>query len=410
MDTRDIQRLRQLASHQAELAASQKNLERVALWKRHNMCHGERPVIHIEVDTFAHQAIALLLQCADPFARELEWRLLHNCMGLEVFDDDRVVAPWFQLPYDIHFQLFGHKIRETVLRQEDGTELGHLFEHIITDLEEDFHKILQPSLFGVDKERSLKKQEQIQDIFGDLLPVKLVTNGLYAVPTQKVVHMMGVENMLFAIYDYPELFLRMMDRIAESYIQFFRHLEAEGVLLQNHSFEAVAQGSMAFFEEPKISGPVKTTDLWGFLDSQETVGMSPQMFRAFIFPCYEKIARHFGRLSYGCCEPVCAFWEDIKTLPNLKKVSVSPWCDEDYMADQLRGTGIIYHRKPSPNFLGLGTTLDEEAFRAHIDKTLLTARGCQLEITQRDVYTINNDISKVQRYVRIIRERIHELW
>lgn len=410
MERADIERLRSLAAHQAELAASDKNLERVALWKRHNMCQGERPVIHIEEWTFGHQAIEPQLQCRDSFARGLERTLLHNCIGLEVFDDDRVVPPYFQLAYDTHFALFGHRIRQDVLKQEDGTELGHRFEHIISDLEGDWDKILTPTEFGVDKEGTLKKQEKIWNIFGDLLPVRLVTDGLYAVPTQQVVHLMGLENMLYSIYDYPDLFREMMDRIADSYIRYFRHLEKEGVLIQNRGFEGVAQGSMAFWEGPDIIGPARTGDLWGFLDSQETVGMSPDMFHEFIFPCYSKIAQLFGRLSYGCCEPVDRFWEDIRTLPNLRKVSISPWCDEDFMAEQLRGTDIIYHRKPSPNYLGVGSSLDEDAFRAHIEKTLKTARGCHVEITQRDVYTINNDISKVQRYVQIIRECIDKCW
>ena len=410
MDRKDIERLRTLAAHQAELAASEKNLERVALWKRHNACRGERPVIHIEEWTFGHQAIEPQLRCEDPFARSLEQGLIHNCIGLEVFDDDRVVAPWFGIEYDQHFRLFGHQIRQEILRQEDGTELGHRFEHIISDLEADWDKILSPSEFGVDKASTMARKAQIDDIFGDILPTKLVSGCLYAVPTQQVVHMMGMENMLYSIYDYPELFLDMMDRIADSYIAYFRHLESEGVLVQNRSFEGVAQGSMAFWDGPEVVGPARTTDLWGFLDSQETVGMSPEMFRQFIFPCYKKIAEVFGRLSYGCCEPVHTFWDDIRTLPNLKKVSISPWCDEAFMAEQLRGTNIIYHRKPSPNYLGVGTRLDEEGFREHIRKTLQTAQGCHVEITQRDVYTVGNDLDKVRRYVQIIRECIDKYW
>lgn len=50
MEQKDRNRLRALAAHQLEIANSPKNLERVALWKRHNMCRGERPVIHIEAD------------------------------------------------------------------------------------------------------------------------------------------------------------------------------------------------------------------------------------------------------------------------------------------------------------------------------------------------------------------------
>ena len=410
MNRTDIERLRSLAAHQAELAASDKNLERVALWKKHNMCRGERPVIHIEEWTFGHQAIEPQLRCQDPFARSLERSLIHNCIGLETFDDDRVVAPWFGIEYDQYFRLFGHQIRQEVLKQEDGTELGHTYHHIISDLEADWTKTLRPTEYGVDKVSTMVRKERIDDIFGDILPTKLVSSSIYAVPTQQVFQMMGLDNMLYSIYDYPELFLEMMDRIADSYIRYFRYLENEGVLLQNRSFEGVAQGSMAFWEGPEVTGPAKTTDLWGFMDSQETVGMGPEMFHEFIFPCYWKIAQLFGRLSYGCCEPVHTFWEDIKTLPNLKKVSISPWCDEAFMAEQLRGTDIIYHRKPSPNYLGVGSQLDEDAFRAHIEKTLRTAQGCHVEITQRDVYTVGNDLNKVHRYVQIIRECIDRCW
>jgi len=70
----------------------------------------------------------------------------------------------------------------------------------------------------------------------------------------------------------------------------------------------------------------------------------------------------------------------------------------------------VYHRKPSPNYLGVGANLDETAFREHIRKTLRTAKGCTLEITQRDVYTINNDEAKAKRYVDVIREEIVNNW
>ncbi len=54
--------------------------------------------------------------------------------------------------------------------------------------------------------------------------------------------------------------------------------------------------------------------------------------------------------------------------------------------------------------------LDEEAVRKHIRTSLQAARGCKMEITQRDVYTIHNDIAKAKRYVDIIREEIENNW
>lgn len=80
------------------------------------------------------------------------------------------------------------------------------------------------------------------------------------------------------------------------------------------------------------------------------------------------------------------------------------------MGERLKGSSVIYHRKPSPNFLGVDPVLDEEAFRQHIRKSLKAARGCKMEITQRDVYTIHHNIPKARRYVEIIREEIETHW
>ena len=80
------------------------------------------------------------------------------------------------------------------------------------------------------------------------------------------------------------------------------------------------------------------------------------------------------------------------------------------MGAVLKGKKIIYHRKPSSEFLGVGSYLDEDAFRKDIRKTLKAAEGCTLEITQRDIYTIDNNESKAKRYVEIIREEIGTYW
>ena len=35
----------------------------------------------------------------------------------------------------------------------------------------------------------------------------------------------------------------------------------------------------------------------------------------------------------------------IDQLPNVRKISISPWCNEAYMGEQLAGSRIIYSRK-----------------------------------------------------------------
>lgn len=398
--------LRELARQQLEVAHSEKNQARVALWQRHNALHGERPVIHLELDTFEEEVIPPRLRCESEEGRALETELYRRFLNLTLFDDDWVVPDFFPVTVKTWFHPFGHKITRTFASNHS---VGHHFNYVISDLEDDWDKVGK-SDFGIDHAGTKQALSLAEDTFGDILPVRLTGSGLYVCLTQDIVHLMGMEVMCFSMYDYPELFCQMMDKLASDYLSFFDLLKQEGLMLPTTGFEHLGQGSRCFTSElpsANITGP---GDLWGFMDSQETVSISPKMFADFIFPAYKKVASTFGLLSYGCCEPVHPVWDCIGSLPNLRKASISPWCDEDFMAERLRGSHTIYHRKPSPNYLGVNPELDEEAFRAHIRKTLQTARGCHVEITQRDVYTIHHNEDKARRYVAIIREEIEKNW
>lgn len=408
--------LRELAKHQLELANREDNLEKKRLWYLHNALKGPRPMVHLEMWTFSQEILPQRLKCQGEFARQVETALYCNFLNQELFGDDRVTPDYFPLNYDCWFQLFDIPVHVDHTTNGQGQEsLGHHFVSVLTDLAEDYPK-LKPSSFGVDRETTEKKRNAINEAIGDILPVRMSMDCLYSVPTQMLVHIMSMEDMMLSMYDEPELFQEMMGRIADDTIAYYRFLEKERLILPTTSFESVGQGTWSFNEE--LPGweewekrPFTTKDVWGFMDSQETVGISPEMYEEFIFPCYQKISGQYGLLSYGCCEPTDPIWDRcISKLPNLRKVSISPWCKEEFMGERLAGSSVIYHRKPSPNFLGVDAELDEEALRAHIRKSLLAARGCKMEITQRDVYTIHHNEKKARRYVEIIRQEIEENW
>lgn len=412
----DKEILREVAKKQLELANREENKQKIKNWYLHNDLKGEKPMIHLEMWTFAQEIIPQRLRCQGEFARQVETNLYCNFLNQELFNDDRVTPDYYPLNYDTYFQLFDIEIKVNHTEGQDGQEsLGHQFQSIVEDLEDDYDK-LKPTRYGVDEALTMRKKQVIEEAIGDILPVKLQMDCLYSVPTQMLIHFMSMENMMFAMYDYPELFKEMMDRIANDTLAYYKMLEERRLILPTTSFESVGQGTWSFTNQ--LPGwdewekrPFTTKDVWGFMDSQETVGISPEMYEEFIFPCYKKIADSYGLLSYGCCEPTSPIWDRcISKLENLRKVSISPWCDEEFMGERLQGSKVIFHRKPSPNLLGVDKVLDEDALRKHIRKSLLAARGCKMEITQRDVYTIHNDIAKAKRYVNIIREEIENNW
>jgi len=404
---KDREILRARAAHQMELANAPIMQARIKDWQALNNFRMNRPMVFLEMDTFVHEVIPKRLTCEGETARGIEAQILRNTLQSELFDDDFVVPDHFPIGWHVGFELLGQESKREYAKAESGNNaLGHQFIHTINDLEEDWEK-LGHSTWHVDRAGTAEWQAFIEDILGDILPTKMKMHGLGSCPTQKLVHIMGMEAMFTNMMDYPELFLQLMQRIADETIAYYRFLQDEGLLMPTTHDNRLGQGTYCFTEELPAEAPqgdLQVNDVWGYMDSQETVGLSPALFGELVFPAYKAISSQFGLLSYGCCEPVSVFWEYISQFENLRKVSISPWCDQAMMAEALSKRKTIFHRKPSPNYLGVDVNLDEDAFRAHIMETVNHARDCTLEITQRDVYTIHNNEAKARRYVEIIRE------
>jgi hypothetical protein len=94
----------------------------------------------------------------------------------------------------------------------------------------------------------------------------------------------------------------------------------------------------------------------------------------------------------------------LKTLPRLRSVSISPWCDQAVMADALR-RDYVFSRKPSPTLVST-ERFDEDAIRADLRETLTLARDCELEIILKDVHHLCGQPMRLARWVELAREEI----
>ena len=408
METWEREYLRDLAKKQLEIANSEEMKQKEQLWYAHNDYKTTEPVVIIERWTFNKEFEHLWQpKCKTDAARNLEYYFHSNMVQYEYIHDDTVMPKdypigigWWLKPFDIDVKR-GQTIGET-----------HAFSmiHEINDLEEDFHK-LKKSPGGCNFENSVKHKEAVEDIIGDLMPVRLAFSpgGNIA---YNVYNIMGLETMMTSMYDYPELFHKMMRMLTDDYLELFDSIEKNGYIRPNNFNVGVAQGTYGFTNMLPVNKDSYTLgDTWGYLDSQETSEISPDMYYEFFFPYYKKISERFGRFNYGCCESVSAIWEkSVSKYENLSKVSISPWCDEEYIGDKLRGKNIIYHRKPFPNYLAIDKEFDEKGFAAHIEKTLKAAQGCFFELSYRDVYSLQGDIYRGRKAVRVIRDCIDKFW
>lgn len=408
ISARDREILRQRAQIQLNFANSPQNDAILKKWQAQAEGRREAPPVRLLFSNFRHEVITPRLQCEGGEARRLEAVLLETLVGRELFDDDTPVSPTFQMTWHTHVRPFG--IQPSVTRAGGPNAQGFHIDPVITDLASEADK-LRGGSFGVDREGTLRRREMLEDVLGDILPVRMVMGSLPGSITNPLVHLMGMEAYYIAMYDCPDIVHEVMEMATGVYESYYDFLEKERLLLPTNGLSPLAQESFAFTNELPDDKAALTTDCWGYLESQETTAVSADTFGEFVFPYQQRLVDRFGLLSYGCCERVDAIWPDyLSKWPKLRKLSVSPFNNEARIGEYLRGSRIVYYSKPRAEFVTCDGPLNDEAITAYFKGVCESASGCLFEIAQREVGTIYGDFERGRRYVRLAREAVDRYW
>jgi len=408
ISTRDRQILRRRAQIQLDYAKSPQNDIILKKWRAQAEGRREAPPVRLLFSNFPHEVITPRLQCAGEPARRIESQLLGTLVGRELFDDDTPISPTFDMGWHVHVQPFG--IAAKVTRAAGPNAQGFHIDPVISNLAAEIDK-LQGGSFRVDREGTTQRREFLQDILGDILPVRMVMGSLPGSITNPLVHLMGMEAYYMAIYDCPDAVHQAMEMATRVYEHYYEFLEAERLLLPTNGLSPLAQESFAFTNELPTGAVTRTTECWGFLESQETTAVSAGTFGEFVFPYQQRLVERFGLLSYGCCERVDAIWPDyLSKWSKLRKLSVSPFNDEARVGEYLRGTRVVYYSKPRAEFVTCDGPMNDEAITAYFKGVCEAASGCLFEIAQREVGTIFGDFERGRRYVRLAKEAADRYW
>lgn len=401
-------RLRTLARKQLEFAHCDKNTRILKQWEALEQGRRETPTVRLLFSNFMHEVVYNRMECQHSVARKIECQLLSTMVGRELFDDDTPIAPAFDVHWNTWCQPFGATpdITHVKAAGSNGYHINPITEDIAEDLD-----LFRGGYFGVDRVATETYATQVNELIGDILPVRMVMNSLSGALTNPLVHLIGLENYYLSMYDSPDELHEIMNMATTVYENYYEFLEKEKLLLPTVGISPINQESFAFNNELPAENVTHTNQCWGFLEAQEATAVSPETFGEFVFPYQDKLAKHFGLLSYGCCERVDAIWPDyLSKWKNLRKLSVSPFNDERLVGEFLRGTNVVYYSKPRAEFVTNPGPLDEDALRAYFREVCESASGCLFEMAQREVGTIFGDYERGRRYVQIARECMEEYW
>lgn len=402
---RDRGILRSLAGRLGEIAHSRENAERKRLWYKHNALQSERPMILAFPEGGWSEILTIKdCQCEDETLRRWEHEMRMKLYTLEVIRDDQTFEPWFDINWRVGTTHYGVEIPMV-----HGDNRGsYVWTPPIKDLERDLEK-LRLREFSVDRQATMRDLDRAQTILGDLLPPRIHGSFFWSSGlTQIACFLIGIEQFMFATYDHPKELHRLMAFLRDDHARFLDWLETENLLSTGDENDYTGSGGVAYthdlLRDHQADQPIRHANRWGFAESQETVGISGDMFAEFVLPYQLPLLERFGLNCYGCCEQLeSRIRHVIQQVPRLRRVSVSPKDNQTALAAAL-GRNVIFSRKFDPTVIC--TRFHENEIREELRKTLAIAGNLNLEFILKDTHTLQREPQRLARWTQIAREEV----
>ena len=401
---RDI--LRGLAARVAEIAHLPIQDEKRALWRAINGLSPERPMVMIDQVCWNEMNIdgALDLHCEDPECRGYEQLFRRTLLQWDRFPVDMVVEPFVRVPKAIGNTGFGVDVeQETVATDSQNDVVSHHYENQFTT-DADIEKIREP-IVTHDVVETDRRLSVAHELFDGLLDIRPEGMGLYLSLWDPISGWMGMENALYAMIDRPEFIHAMLERMTSGYLSMLDQLEAQGLLPGPQS---LIHCTGAYTDELPADGydpnRPRTKDLWMFGLAQMLGSVSPAMYEEFEVAYASRICERFGLVYYGCCEPLDSKMDQVRAVPNVRKVSMSPWTNQRRGAEEI-GKQFVFSRKPNPALLAMDRW-NPDLIREDLTTTrdICAEFGCPLELIQKDISTVRYEPQRLFDWAKIAME------
>lgn len=98
----------------------------------------------------------------------------------------------------------------------------------------------------------------------------------------------------------------------------------------------------------------------------------------------------------------------VRRIPNVRKISISPWADIERAAAKI-GPDFVISRKPNPAYLATETWSPEEA-EQDMRRTIRVCRehGCPVEFIFKDISTIRHEPRRLRELADIAMRTVEE--
>ncbi len=412
MSDRDI--LRTLAGQVAEIAALPVHREKAELWRRLNRKEAVRPMVWINEIPWAEfkEAADLTVHCRDPWARGVETHLRRTLYQWHHFPGDMIVGDSIESPIVWHSSGLGvsEKLRSSFTDPNSGI-ISREFDPQIVE-PKDVERINTAPVVTRDDEATERIFARMEEIFGGILPVrKTGIKHLWFTPWDHLIRWWGVQEAMLDLVMRPAMVNEAVSRFVTAKCAELDRMEELGLLSLGNNNTRVGSGGYGYTDE--LPGAdcdpshLRPADLWGCSNAQIFSEVSPEMHWEFAVRHDLRYLERWGLVYYGCCEPLDLKMEVLRRIPNLRKVSMSPWIDLDRAVRAVK-TDYVFSYKPNPAFLAEDTWRPERV-RKSLEHVLDRTRDCHVELILKDISTCRCDPARISDWETIAMDLVEHV-
>jgi hypothetical protein len=401
--------LRSLAFELAGIAALPVHREKAELWRRLNDLDSVRPMVWINEIPW-HEMNAngeLTARTEHLWARELETRLRRALYQWRHMPGDMIVNEELECPLAIYSTDFGIHEDVDIARTDAASDIVSRHFHIQIREPEDLEKIRMPKV-AHDEQTTAVTYAAMQELFGDILPVRQVgQTHIWFTPWDYLIRWWGVEEAMLDLIQRPDLVNAAVERMTDAWMVELDQFERQNLLALDCNNTRIGSGGYGYTSalpggsyEPRR---VRPSNMWGCSNAQIFSDVSPEMHWEFALRHDLRWLARWGLTYYGCCEPLSNKIQLLRRIPNLRKISMSPWNDFDRVVREIRGD-YVFSFKPSPAIFAEEDWNPVRA-RTELERVLDKTRGhCHVEIIMKDISTVRYKPEHLWDWARIAME------
>lgn len=152
---------------------------------------------------------------------------------------------------------------------------------------------------------------------------------------------------------------------------------------------------------------VRAKDVWGRGLAQIFASVSPDMHDEFDIQYMIKALEPFGLVYYGCCEPLHTKIHILEKIPNLRKISITPWADVDIATEIIQNRYVVAS-KPNPSQLAV-SSIDEDSIKKELNSIVSACKrnGCSCDIVLKDISTVCNKPQNLFKWQKIAMDIVN---